>query len=153
MSTTKKTTKPKQIPDAYQFTGEDLNWYWDNFEKCCGPNGPSPKATKKELDFFNLVDEAHRVSSILKHLPTMGELRLHWQSEREEQERRRLASWRPDYRFTAKDLSEYEMLLAREESGPFMNFMSVVAHLKQSTGNFPTVAEVRVYCDANQKAV
>jgi hypothetical protein len=141
--TKKKTKKPKEIPDAYQFTSEDIDWYWDNFHKLGGLDTPKPEATEQELYFFNLVDQADRLSRFLKRMPTMGELRRWWHSEAEEHERRRLASWQPNYRFNEKDLVEYEALLARKDTGPFMNFMSVVAHLKQSTGNFPTVSEIR----------
>ncbi len=76
------------LPDDYQFTEQDQDRYWEMFDKCCGPNGPSPEATKEELDYFNVAEEAHRVSTILKRMPTMGELRQHWQREQEEQERR-----------------------------------------------------------------
>lgn len=88
--TKKKTTKkPRQIPDTYQFTTEDIQWYWDNFSKCCTPDAPSPEATEAELDFFNIVDKAHSLSTIINHLPTMRELREYWQSEQEEQARKR----------------------------------------------------------------
>jgi hypothetical protein len=85
--------------------------------------------------------------------PTLAEVYEKWAREKAERERKRLASWQTNYRFTAKDLAEYEALLAREESGPFIIFMSVAAQLKQSTGTFPTVGEVRAYCDANKNAV
>jgi len=140
-----KTKKPKEVPDSYRFTDEDVAWYWDNFDKCCGKNGASPEATKAELYFFNLVDEADRLSRIIKRLPTMLELKNYGQAA--ERERRRLASWQAQYRFTQKDFTEYQALLVREEFGPFMDFMSVAAQLRQSTGNFPTVGEVRAHCE------
>jgi hypothetical protein len=144
-----KKTKP--IPDAYQFTSEDIAWHWANFDRCVTPNGPHPSVTQKELDFFNVTDEADRLSRIIKRLPTMLELKNYGAAA--ERERARLASWQPNYRFNQKDLVEYEALLAREEFGPFMDFMSVVAHLKESTGTFPTVGEVRANCDANKQSV
>jgi hypothetical protein len=84
--------------------------------------------------------------------PTLSEVYAKWTQEKEERERRRLASWLPNYRFTENNLAEHQELLAREQSGPLVTFLGIVAHLKQSTGNFPTVAEVRAHCDANQKA-
>lgn len=89
MKKTKKT-QPKEIPDAYQFTAEDLQWYWDNFDRCCTPDGPLPAVTQKELDFFHITDEADRLSRIIKRLPTMKELREYWQAEAEEQARKRV---------------------------------------------------------------
>jgi hypothetical protein len=80
--TKKKTKKPKEIPDAYQFTSEDIDWYWDNFNKLGGLDAPKPEATEQELYFFNLVDQADRLSRFLKRMPTMGELRRWWHSER-----------------------------------------------------------------------
>jgi hypothetical protein len=85
--------------------------------------------------------------------PTLADIYGKWAREKAERERKRLASWQTNYRFTEKDLAEYGALQASEESGPSMIFMSVAAQLKQSTGIFPTVGEVRAYCDANQKAV
>jgi hypothetical protein len=79
--------------------------------------------------------------------PTLLQVEEKWLREKSERERKRLASWQPLYRFNEKDLAEYEALLAREEAGPFMDFMSVVAQLRQSTGNFPTVGEVRAHCE------
>jgi hypothetical protein len=140
-----KTKKPREIPDAYQFTAEDIQWYWDNFDKCSGKNGVSPEATKAELYFFNLVDEADRLSRLIKRLPTMLELTNYGQAA--ERERRRLASWQAHYRFNEKDLAEYEALLAREEFGPFADFVRVVVQMKKATGDFPTVQEVRAHCE------
>jgi|SRR2546421_3496972 len=142
---TKKKTKPKEIPDAYQFTDEDVAWHWDNFSKCCTPNGPSPEATKAELYFFNLVDEADRLSRIIKRLPTMLELKNYGQAA--ERERQRLRSWLANYRFNDKDLAEYEALLAREEFGPFADFVRVVVQMKKATGDSPTVQEVRAHLE------
>jgi hypothetical protein len=86
---TKKKTKPKEIPDTYTFTSEDLQWYWDNFDRCCTPNGPDPSVTPQELEFFNITDEADRLSRIIKRLPTMKELREHWQAEQEKKQQER----------------------------------------------------------------
>jgi len=85
--------------------------------------------------------------------PTLAQVEEKWLREKAERERRRLASWQAHYRFTQKDFTEYEALLAREEFGPFMDFMSVAVQMKKATGDFPTVQEVRARCDANQQAV
>jgi hypothetical protein len=143
----KKTKASKAIPDAYQFTEEDIAWHWANFDRCVTPNGPDPSVTQKELDFFNVVDEADRLSRIIKRLPTMLELKNYGAAA--ERERARLASWQPSYTFTQQDLAEHQEMIAREEFGPHADFMAAVAHLKESTGNFPTVLEVRTHC-ANQ---
>jgi hypothetical protein len=84
--------------------------------------------------------------------PTLAQVERKWMQEAAERERKRLASWQPNYRFTQKDLAEYQEFLALEKSGPFMTFMEVVAHLKESTGTFPTVGEVRAHREANQEA-
>jgi hypothetical protein len=97
--------------------------------------------------------DAGQIKQVTGDWPTLAEVYEKWGREKAERERKRLASWQAHYKFTAKDFAEYQALLAREESGPFMTFMSVAAHLKQSTGNFPTVGEVRAHCDANQKAI
>jgi hypothetical protein len=89
MNKKKTTKKPREIPDSYQFTTEDIQWYWNNFSKCCSKDGPSPESTKAELSFFHLVNEASRISTIIKHLPTMRELRECWRQEDEEQARKR----------------------------------------------------------------
>jgi len=97
--------------------------------------------------------DAGKIKQETGEWPTLAEVYDKWGREKAERERKRLRSWQTNYRFTEKDFVEYEALLAREQSGPLMAFMSVVAHLKESTGNFPTVGEVRAYCDANQKSV
>jgi cell fate (sporulation/competence/biofilm development) regulator YlbF (YheA/YmcA/DUF963 family) len=43
--------------------------------------------TQDDLDFYNLTDEADRLSRIIKRLPTMKELREYWKQEAEEQAR------------------------------------------------------------------
>jgi hypothetical protein len=109
--------------------------------------------SKDEEVLVDAYVEARQIKQASGEFPTLAEVIEKWSREKAEQERTRLRSWQAHYRFNAKDIVEYEALLAREESGPFMTFMSVVAHLKVSTGNFPTVGEVRSYCDANQKSV
>jgi hypothetical protein len=97
--------------------------------------------------------DAGKIKQETDEWPTLADVYEKWGREKAERERKRLRSWQTNYRFTEKDLAEYEALLAREESGPFMVFMSVAAQLKQSTGTFPTVGEVRAHCEANQKSV
>jgi hypothetical protein len=97
--------------------------------------------------------EAGQIKQETGMWPTVAEVHEKWGRERAERERKRLASWQPNYRFTEKDLAEYRALLAREECGPMVTFMGVVAHLKESAGAFPTVSEVRAHFEANQKAI
>jgi hypothetical protein len=86
--------------------------------------------------------------------PTLAEVYEKWGREKAERERKRVASWQDTGMTTEYDFTCYaERLVAGDDEGPFMTFMSVAAHLKQSTGNFPTVGEVRAHCEANQKAV
>ncbi len=119
--------------------------HWELFPKVVTPDGPLPTVTEQENEFYNLTDEVDRLARIIKRLPTMLELKNY--GEGAERERRRLASWQAHYRFTQKDLAEYRALLAREEFGPFIDFMGVVAQIKQSTGTFPNVAEVRAHLE------
>jgi hypothetical protein len=77
------------LPDDYQFTGEDMEKHWELFPKCVTPDGPLPTVTEQELEFYNVTDEADRLSRILKRLPTIGELREYWQREEEDQQRER----------------------------------------------------------------
>jgi hypothetical protein len=77
------------LPDDYQFTGEDMQRHWELFPKCVTPDGPLPTVTQDDLDFYNLTDEADRLSRIIKRLPTMKELREYWKQEAEEQASKR----------------------------------------------------------------
>jgi hypothetical protein len=135
------------LPDDYQFTKQDMEKHWELFPRCVTPSGPLPTVTQDEFDFYNLTDEADRLSRIIKRMPTMLELKNY--NAGAQRERARLASWKATYVFNQKDLAEYQAMIAREEFGPMMVFMAAMATIRETTGNFPSVAEVRAYC-ANQ---
>src|SRR6266403_1349295 len=67
-----------------------------------------------------LVD-AGKIKQETGEWPTLAQVEEKWMQEAAERERKRLASWQAHYRFTQKDFAEHEALLAREESGPFMD--------------------------------
>jgi hypothetical protein len=64
------------MPDAYQFSENDIDAHWALFKKEFVNN---ETLTPEEEDFYWVVNDAHRLSCIIKRLPTMGELRKYWE--------------------------------------------------------------------------
>lgn len=71
-----------QMPDNYQFSEADIDAHWELFRKEMLENAT---LTDEEEQFYRVVNEAHRLSCIIKRLPTMGELRKYWKEQDEKQ--------------------------------------------------------------------
>jgi hypothetical protein len=67
-----------QMPDGYEFSGADIDAHWELFRKEMLENAT---LTEAEEEFYHVVNEAHRLSCIIKRLPTMGELRKYWEDQ------------------------------------------------------------------------
>jgi hypothetical protein len=80
---------------------------------------------------------------------TVSEVHDHWKQENHESERRRIASWRSDYVFTERDFTA----LAEEDSGPMFEFVNTAKHLKDKSGLYPAVAQVRAEMKRNEKSL
>ena len=74
---------------------------------------------------------------------TVQEVYDHWEQERQECERKDIASWEDNGKITPYDFSRYEEQLAAGETGPLVDFMRAAIRLKQSTGKQLTVGDVR----------
>jgi hypothetical protein len=137
-----------EIPESYRITEADNHQAWTVF----GDRQKYLALSREEECVIDAFVDAGEIKQATGEWPTLGEIYAKWTQAKAEREHRRLASWLPNYRFSKKDLADYEEFLALEKSGPFMTFMGVVAHLKESTGTFPTVGEVRTHCANQQEA-
>ena len=133
---------------AYRVTEKDCEEAWRIF----ADRDKYFSLSKEEEILVDAFIDAGQIKQETGEWPTLSQVEEKWLREKAERERKRLASWQPLYQFNERDLAEYEALLAREEFGPFADFVRVVVQMKKATGDFPTVQEVRAHCDANQKA-
>ena len=84
--------------------------------------------------------------------PTLQDVYDRWSREAEEYDRRWIRSYHGPHRLTEKDLAEYEaLLLAGEKTDTRLTYMRAAIELKQSTGNCPTIDEVRVLWEAEEE--
>ena len=128
---------------AYRVTAKDCEEAWRIFSS----REKYLSLSKEEEILVDAFIAAGEMKQETGEWPTLLQVEEKWLKEKAERERKRLNSWQANYRFTAKDLAEYEALLAREESGPFVDFVLVVLQMKKETGDYPTVAEVRTRCE------
>ncbi len=71
------------LRDSYQFTAQDIENFWEISARYF----LHEPISEEETGFMDLVDDADRLSRIVKRLPTMGEVRDYWRNENEKQKR------------------------------------------------------------------
>lgn len=126
-----------KLPPKHRITEEDLTLAYEIMQR--------DDAGEDELAIMELVhmaDDMHRQTGVW---PRVSEVIEHAQCERYEQQQQRLDSWHAAYAMTEKDFTT----LATDDSGPMFDFVQVAKKLKASTGQYPSVKEVR---DAQKKS-
>jgi hypothetical protein len=134
-----KTLSPK-----YRITQEDFERGHKLFRK---EFADGQTLTEQERYLQGLLLDAEQMHGKTGVYPTVQDVHDQWQQENHERERRRIASWQDGYTFTQHDFDT----LAEEESGPMFDFVSTAKNLKNSTGAFPTIGDVRTEMKKRQR--
>jgi hypothetical protein len=92
----------------------------------------------------NTVDVLMDAEKIGRWPVTVSEVHAEWERERQERERKRIASWRDEGRMSDFDFSEYAQQVADGLDGPFVTFMRMADKLRQAGMKQLTVEDVRV---------
>jgi hypothetical protein len=125
----------KKLPLEYRITLKDMDSGW----KLMGKYFADEKVTEDEMYLADLLVDAPYIYQKTGKRPTVAEVHAHWKQEAHEREQKRINSWRDAYQLTAKDFTT----LADSDSGPMFIFVEAAESLKTSTGQYPTIAEVR----------
>jgi hypothetical protein len=102
-------------------------------------------------DKRHTIDVLMEASKLGRWPVTVQEVYEHWNQERQERERKRIASWEDQGRLSAYDFNCYQEQIADGEDGPFVSFMQVAADLQKSGKKNLTVGDVRAEMKKRQK--
>jgi hypothetical protein len=91
----------------------------------------------------NTVDVLMDAEKIGRWPVTVSEVHAEWERERQERERKRIASWQDEGRMSDYDFSEYAQQVADGLDGPFVTFMRVADKLRKAGKTQLTVGDVR----------
>jgi hypothetical protein len=65
------------LPDSYVFSAADYDAHWKLFARIMNEEDLTPE----EQEFYDVTDDADRLSRIIKRQPTLGELKKWWKDE------------------------------------------------------------------------
>jgi hypothetical protein len=65
------------LPDSYVFTSADYDAHWKLFARIMNEEDLTPE----EQEFYDVTDDADRLSRIIKRQPTVGELKKWWNED------------------------------------------------------------------------
>jgi hypothetical protein len=91
----------------------------------------------------NTVDVLMDAEKIGRWPVTVAEVHAEWERERQERERKRIASWQSEGRITDFDFSEYALQVADGLDGPFVTFMRMADKLRKAGKTQLTVGDAR----------
>ena len=124
----------------YRITKEDIERGWKLFAK---EFADGQTLTQQEVYSQQLLLDAVQMQRETGVYPTVQEVHDRWDSDRQDAERKRIASWRSEGRITDFDFSEYAQQVADGLDGPFVTFMRVADELRQAGNKQLTVGDVR----------
>ena len=140
--------KASEIPESYRITESDNHEAWTLF----ADRDKYFAVSDEERTLVAAFMEAGHMKRDSGQWPTLGEVYEKWQREAEVYDRRWIRSYHGPHRLTEKDIVEYETkLLAGEGTATRLTYMRIAVQLKQSTGNLPTIDEVRVLWEAEEE--
>jgi hypothetical protein len=125
----------KKLPLEYRPTLKDMDSGW----KLMGKYFADEELTEQEQYLADLLVDAHHIYTQTGKRPTVADVHAHWVKEAQERDLRRIFSWRGNLEFTEKYFTQF----ATEEPGPLFDFLNAAKTLKEKTGQYPTVGEVR----------
>jgi hypothetical protein len=126
--------------DNYRITQQDFDRGWKLFAR---EFVDGQTLTQQEIYLQTLLFDAEQMQRKTGIYPTVGEVHGKWNSDRQDAERKRIASWQSEGGITDFDFSEYAQQVADGLDGPFITFMRVADKLRKAGRTQLTVGDVR----------